>query len=595
MVQGQSVKLYAQGTYSDGRTTDITHSVVWTSSATSIVNVDSATSVVIGIAVGSAAITASLNGVSSLPANISVTAADNNTVTENKATPATLLSISIAPETTSIGLGKSTPFTATGTYSDGTTRDLSKSVTWDADNTSATTISNRGIAKGIGAGKSLITARLQNISSSATALTVTLSVGGTLNGLAVGNSITLANKGGDKLTPNTNGAFIFPTGIEKGGAFNLSISSLPKNQPCTHTYGAGTVQSVNVTALNVICGFPPRGEMSKSGNLVTPRRDHTTTLLPNGKILATGGVGTTDNLASTELYDPSSEQWNAAGALINARRNHTATMLINGKVLVAGGLDTAFKRLASAELFDPTTEHWTTIDNLNIARSEHTSTLLPDGKVLVTGGVGMVGVGTLSSAELYDPVTGHWTTTGSLITARSLHTAMLLPNGKVLVSGGVGAGRAGTLASAELYDPATGRWSSTGNLITARSQHTTTLLPNGEVLVAGGIGSTANLTSAELYDQDTGQWRATGSLSTKRFLHTALLLPTGKVLVAGGVGAAGNLSSTELYDPDTGHWTASGNLNTARSQHTATLLSNGKLLVIGGNGASVLAEAELYW
>jgi hypothetical protein len=498
MVQGQSVNLYAQGSYSDGRTVDITHSVVWTSSAPAVVTVDSSTGVATGVASGSAAIAASLNGVTSQPTNISVTAADNNAATNNQAANATLLSISVAPATTSIGLGKSAPFTATGNYSDGTTRDLSKSVTWNTDNTSVTTISNVGIAKGIAAGKSLIAARLQKTTSNAAALTVTLSVGGTLNGLADGNSITLANNGADKLTLTANGAFVFPTGIEKGGAFNLSISSLPKNQPCTHTYGAGKVQTVEVTSLNVICGLPPRGEMIKAGNLVSPRRDHTTTLLHSGKILATGGVGTTDNLASTELYDPASQQWSAAGALINARRNHTATMLIDGKVLVVGGLDATLKRLASAEFFDPATEHWTTTDNLNIARSEHTATLLPDGRVLVTGGVGMVGVGTLSSAEVYDPVTGHWTATGSMITARSLHTAMLLPNGKVLVSGGVGAGKAGTLASAELYDPATGRWSSTGNLITARSQHTTTLLPNGAVLVAGGIGSAANLASAEL-------------------------------------------------------------------------------------------------
>ena len=579
--KGQTIGLTATATYPDGKTADVTHSVVWMSASPATAIVDGATGVVTGVAIGATTIIATLNGVTSPAANINVSAPN-------------LVSISIAPTTVSIMLGGTTTLTAIGSYSDDSTSDISRLVTWKSNNAVVTRISRRGIATGIGAGNSSVSASLDKIESSTATVTVVYSVGGTLSGLISGNSIMLSNNGMDKLTLFADGSFSFPTGMASGSTFNLAIATPLPRQPCTHTYGAGKVQ-MNVSSIDVICGLPPQGAMVKSASLVTARRDHTTTLLPNGKILATGGVGATNNLASTELYDTETGLWSATGALAVARRNHTATLLPNGKVLAVGGLDSGFARLATAELYDAATGRWTATGNLAMARSQHTAVLLPDGKVLVAGGVGTIGAGTLSSCELFDPATGHWTATGNLVTARSQHTAILLPNGKVLVTGGVGAARAGTLASVELYDPVAGRWTATASLSTARSQHTTTLLTDGQVLVTGGIGTTGNLASAELYDPANGRWTATGSLSVMRYLHTAILLPTGKVLVTGGVGATGNLANTELYDPESGRWTATGNLNTARSQHTTTLLSNGKVLVTGGNGTGVLAATELYW
>ncbi len=87
------------------------------------------------------------------------------------------------------------------------------------------------------------------------------------------------------------------------------------------------------------------------GSLVTGRISHTATLLPNGKVLATGGQDNNSGaLASAELYDPASGTWTATGSLATARYFHTATLLPNGKVLVAGGLGD-FDFLASAELY----------------------------------------------------------------------------------------------------------------------------------------------------------------------------------------------------------------------------------------------------
>jgi WD40 repeat protein len=243
---------------------------------------------------------------------------------------------------------------------------------------------------------------------------------------------------------------------------------------------------------------PTTGTWTPTGSMNTRRRLHTATLLPNGKVLVAGGfvelLGTTVGGYATptaELYDPASGTWATTASLAQPRLQHTATLLPNGKVLITGGDGwyTSGGIQASSELYDPATGTWTPTGSLNISRRVHTATLLPNGKVLVAGGLG--NTNRLGSAELYDPASGTWSQTGSLGTARSGHTATLLQGGKVLVAGSAGA---------ELYNPSSGTWITTGSLVTSRGEHTATLLSDGAVLVAGGRKSDYGLlASAELY------------------------------------------------------------------------------------------------
>ncbi|CAF4844563.1 unnamed protein product, partial [Rotaria sp. Silwood2] len=69
----------------------------------------------------------------------------------------------------------------------------------------------------------------------------------------------------------------------------------------------------------------------------------------------------------------------------NARYWHTASVLPNGKVLITGGYDGNFY-LSSAELYDPSTGLWTTTGTMNSAGSVHTTSVLTNGDVLATGG-----------------------------------------------------------------------------------------------------------------------------------------------------------------------------------------------------------------
>ena len=340
------------------------------------------------------------------------------------------------------------------------------------------------------------------------------------------------------------------------------------------------------------------GAWSAAGSLHTARSYHTATLLSNGKVLVVGGRingFSTDALASAEIYDPATNTWTATGSLNIARAGHTATLLPNGKVLVTGGRGLSqgvYSNFTSAEVYDPASGTWSITGSLNTARSFHTATLLPNGKVLVAGGDDFF---VLRDAEVYDPASGTWSKTGSLTVNRSFHTATLLPSGQVLIAGGATNSGDPTNTS-ELYNPGSGTWTITGFLNATRSHHTATLLPNGKVLTAGGQDSSGYVTSAELYDLSTNTWTATGSLTTFRIDHTATLLPNGKVLVVGGNSSSAD--SAELYDPANGRWNATASFNTTRYHHTETLLPSGKVLVAGGNTSNftsdILASAELY-
>jgi hypothetical protein len=102
-------------------------------------------------------------------------------VTSNTATlvvkPATLQSISVTPASASVALGLTQQFTALGTYSTGTTQDLTSDATWFSSNTLVSTVSNtvgsRGLATTLATGTAAISAQFSGITSNSATLTVT--------------------------------------------------------------------------------------------------------------------------------------------------------------------------------------------------------------------------------------------------------------------------------------------------------------------------------------------------------------------------------------------------------------------------------------
>ena len=83
-----------------------------------------------------------------------------------------LQSIAVTPANPSIGKGLTQPFTATGTFSDTSTQDLTNQVTWASATMTVATITSGGLATAVGTGTSTISATLGGVMGS-TVLTVT--------------------------------------------------------------------------------------------------------------------------------------------------------------------------------------------------------------------------------------------------------------------------------------------------------------------------------------------------------------------------------------------------------------------------------------
>ena len=196
---------------------------------------------------------------------------------------------------------------------------------------------------------------------------------------------------------------------------------------------------------------PAAGTWTETGSLAGARQGHAAILLPDGKVLVVGGVNSgyydEHSLETAEIYDPATGVWTATGSLLIPGNSGTATLLPNGKVLVTGGFEVNNGILDAAELYDPETGDWTATASLTAARLTHTATLLPNG-VLVAAGFNSNG--NVASAELFDPVSETWSVAGDLVEARQSPSATLLSDGAVLLAGGaISSGN--DIASAELY------------------------------------------------------------------------------------------------------------------------------------------------
>ena len=216
---GSSIALWtteqftATGTFSDNSDRDITASVSWISSAANVATIGNAANfngLAASVSTGTTTITAELGGIS-----------DSTALTVGATA---LVSIDVQPTVSSIPTGTTEKFTATGTYSDNSARDITTLVSWASSDPNVATVSSN-VATAISTATTaatMITARSGNASGSAL-LTVT----------------------GGNAAPASN---VLPITVN-GSLCSASTSASYINKPCVSvtvcTHGTSTCQTID--------------------------------------------------------------------------------------------------------------------------------------------------------------------------------------------------------------------------------------------------------------------------------------------------------------------------------------------------------------
>ncbi|MCU7806738.1 MAG: hypothetical protein KZQ73_02565 [Candidatus Thiodiazotropha sp. (ex Semelilucina semeliformis)] len=150
-------------------------------------------------------------------------------------------------------------------------------------------------------------------------------IGGTVSGLI--GTLVLQNNGGDDVTLNSDGDFIFSTQIVEGASYQVSVNAQPSGQICTVSNGVDTATGT-VSDISVVCGIPFNlsGTVSGlSGSLV---------LQNNGSddlsIDSDGGFTFTTQVAQGSNYEVS---------VLNRPGNQQCNV-VDGSGTVAGDIDT---------------------------------------------------------------------------------------------------------------------------------------------------------------------------------------------------------------------------------------------------------------
>ena len=252
---GTEQQFSAVGTFDDGSTQLLT-SVTWTSSVPGTATVN-ASGLATSVGTGSATISA-ISGSVTGTASLSVSSA-------------ALVSIAVTPANSSMAVGTTKQFTATGTFSDSSTQDLTLSVLWGSSSPATATINNLGSVGSLATGTTTISATLGAVSGSttltvSTAHLVSISIipsnpriekGTSLKFTAVGtfsDGSTSSNLSGlSWKSSKPNIAQVRGSGLahgKKAGTVTISATAAGIKGTTTLTVGTGTLTSVAITPLD---------------------------------------------------------------------------------------------------------------------------------------------------------------------------------------------------------------------------------------------------------------------------------------------------------------------------------------------------------
>lgn len=340
---GLSQQFIATGNYSDNTSKNLTNSASWSSSNTAIAIISSV-SAATGKTPGSATITAALSGVSG-----SVTLA---------VTAPTLVSLAVSPANPSVPLGTTVQFSVTGTFTDGSTQNLTPSVQWTSANPSVAGINvngTQGLAMGMALGGSSITATSGSISSSAT-LTVTdailssLAVSPQTASIAQGTTVQFAATG-----TFTNGSTQNLTRSVQWVSANTSVAGINVN-------GAPGLAKANAPGTSTITAIS--GSISSSAVLTVTNA--TLTSIAVTPVTASFPLGTLQQFTATGAFSDGTTQDVTGSATWSSSNTSVASITVSG-LLTARNLGTVTITAASGSINGATSASVNAADLASIA------------------------------------------------------------------------------------------------------------------------------------------------------------------------------------------------------------------------------------
>jgi Flp pilus assembly secretin CpaC len=246
----------AMGTFSDGTTQDVSSTVTWASSNTAVATIGSGNGLALGQATGTTQINASFGNVSSSAVTLRVTSA-------------TLRTIAVTPTTSSVARNGTVQLLATGTFSDGTTQNVTGSAAWNSSNTGIASV-GAGSARGLATGSTQISATIGGVTSPIVTLTVTsatlksIAVSPSSRSIAAGTSLqftalgTYSDGSTQNITPAVAWASSETTVATINSSSGLATAVAFGSTSITATQGAaGSPISIAIGALNTVTNSNP--------------------------------------------------------------------------------------------------------------------------------------------------------------------------------------------------------------------------------------------------------------------------------------------------------------------------------------------------
>ncbi|MGB9446067.1 MAG: Ig-like domain-containing protein [Candidatus Acidiferrum sp.] len=583
--KGTTVQLYATGVYSDSTTKDLTAVASWSSTSDATVgNANGDQGLVTGSAVGTSTVTATFGSMSG--------------ATKVDVTAAILKSIAVTAPNSSIPKGATGQFTATGTYSDSSTANLTTQVTWASTSPAVVAINTAGLATGAGMGSANITASLSGVTSKAFSLTVTA---------AALQSINITTADGSVPKGTTDQFAATGTYTDSSTANLTSLVTWTSTSPTVATIAAGGLASAaGIGSSNITASM--NGITSNPYPLVV-----TAAVLRSIAIAAANGSiakGTTDQFTATGTYSDTSTAnltsqvtWNSsspavvaiiAGGLATGASMGSAniTASLNGVTSNALSLTVTTATLQSiaitavnGSIAKGTTDQFTATGTYSDASTANlTSQVTWNSASLTVATIGATGLATgagIGSSNITASFNGITSNTYSLgVTAATLQSIAI-----TAVNGSIAKGTTDQFAATGTYSDAT-----TGNITSQVTWNSAS--PTVATIAAGGLATGAGVGSSNITASMNGITNGITSNTYSLAVTAAVLRSISITAVNGSIakGTTDQFTATGTYsDATTGNITSQVTWNSA-SPTIATIAAGGLATGAGVGSSNITAS-----